>query len=176
MLMASTQMLIACWCAYISLAQNKNRSIQKFVEVKKKNVAGPEWTQLRTPVAMLQIAACFAYSQPRDINWSCEIRELRSFHCLENFLFLFSISTRNVNGWLYFHFSDEKWRPSKLAKPNRYAWIRWQYIVLFWNISWWRRDLYFQRYLEGSFHCLPLLWLLSSILLVRKTTFHGHGV
>jgi hypothetical protein len=41
MLIAFAQMLIACWSAYISLAQNKNRWLQKFVEVKK-NLAGPD--------------------------------------------------------------------------------------------------------------------------------------
>ncbi len=108
--------------------------------------------------AKLQIAACFANSQPRDINWSCEICELRSFHCLE-----FSFLVFHFHGWLLLSLQwrevEGHWRPSKLAKPNWDAWIRWQYIVLFWNISWCRRDLYFQRYLEGSFHCLPLLRL-----------------
>jgi hypothetical protein len=88
MLMASTQMLIACWSAYISLAQNVD--CKKFVEVKKK-IAGPEWTQFRmTPVAM----------QPRDINWSCEIRELRSIRCFEFSFLVFPFHSKCE--WLTF--------------------------------------------------------------------------
>jgi hypothetical protein len=81
MLIAFAQMLIACWSAYISLAQNKNRWMQKF---------------LRSCKSL----ACFANSQPRDINWSCEIRELRSIRCFEFSFLVFPFHSKCE--WLTF--------------------------------------------------------------------------
>jgi hypothetical protein len=83
-----------CWlhAEVLILAWLKTKIVdcKKFVEVKKK-IAGPEWTQFRmTPVAM----------QPRDINWSCEIRELRSIRCFEFSFLVFPFHSKCE--WLTF--------------------------------------------------------------------------
>ena len=118
MLMASTQMLIACWSAYISLAQNKNRWLQKVCRSEKKN--------RRAGVNSVQNDTCRnAATRHKLVLWDSWIK-VDSLFWIFFSCFLFPLEMWMVD--FYFHLSDEKWRPSKLAKPNR------RFIRSFWWI------------------------------------------